>query len=248
MEPVHTELHGSRHSRWQFNIKTLLLLMFSVAVGAAVMKTDRQCWFAIPRSFASFFVGPIVRKITAGWSVGFFVAIFVWLAFGIFQQILDLHAVAAKSTISPEQRWGRRFEVFWRVMTIVLLFLYYLLAFLMDQGKVVLHDSAWLTGASIREAILALLAIVIVAGIPYRPKPRPNSTLRRFIEMAGMLLSFALCFGSWSMDTLSYYLVQISTMGMDTFHPIGKEFGVHSYSHHSYYTAKFFWISCDAPF
>ena len=76
---------------WQFSLRTLFLLVFSVALGLSFWKMEQD------------------------WYIGVLAAVSVWFVCGLVAQMRDIRSGFAQcGTLTTEERWGWRFAFAWR--------------------------------------------------------------------------------------------------------------------------------------
>lgn len=107
-----------RHGRWQFTLRSLFLFTLSVAIGLSFWKTEGD-WYGATLVTISF-----------------------WIVFGLVAQVRDIcTSLLHGENSTPEDRWGRRFSIFWRLALCGLIGLCFTTPFLISFHLVTPSDS-----------------------------------------------------------------------------------------------------------
>jgi hypothetical protein len=225
-------------NRWQFSLRGMLIFTVSVAIGAAVARCDMQSWFGV----SSYTPNQQIIRMSYG---GGLIAILVfWLILGILYQIRDLHASLAFPDLIPQQRWGLRFEIFWRLAVAALIILYAMLSFFIERGAIALpaaEDISWWSDGMMRTSLLVILFFVIIGSVPYKQRKTPNSILHNILYFVACILAILLCLTRWIDYTMIPHLVHIATIGIDWDHSL-KLSSINPRSY-NFYVSLFFWWS-----
>jgi hypothetical protein len=225
-------------NRWQFSLSGMLLITLSVAIGADVVRCNILSWtgFSVPGK----------EDIKVGLSGGLIVAIVFWMILGVINQIRDLlAALISHRVFTKEQRWGARFEIFWRLAVTTLLAVYVFLPSIIDRGRITLSDwdsTDWLLNmGEIREFSVILLFLAVVGSIPYVRREQRTSILRFCLLLVAYILAIVFCLVTWMSHTLVLHFTHIVTLGIDQAQPI--KFDAINPRYYNFYASLFFWWS-----
>jgi hypothetical protein len=185
---------------WQFTLRGLFLLTFSVALGLSFWKTEQN------------------------WYSGALVAISFWIVLGLAAQVRDLwRSSQAADAMATEDRWGRRFAVAWRLAACLLIAAYVLVCWLARWNLLSLSDHAdgqvIISSRGMCDAVLITVIIAAIASSPRfaRPRRRPWSWATGFMGgiAAGAVLVLLL------VDKLTIpFLVHITIVDMQMSFPL----------------------------
>ena len=107
-----------RRGRWQFTLRSLFLLTLSVAVGLSFWKVDQD------------------------WYDGILFTISPWIVLGLAAQVRDIWSSSWQcENPTCEDRWGRRFSIFWRLALCGVMGLCFVTPFLVSFHLVTPSDS-----------------------------------------------------------------------------------------------------------
>ena len=193
---------GPRLRRFQFGIRSLFILVFAAAVGFSTMGTEHARWFHV-----------------------LFGAALALVILGLAHQIVDLcKTFYGRRGLSADQRWGWRFEVFWRLGVAALLVGYYLITILLERKVLSLqqHDCCDYIniGSSLRDAVAALATLIVFAVIPRPTRKRPRWLRSRWITALWIVACacwFGVAVAEWF---LICFLVHVAIQGIGCAEPL----------------------------
>jgi hypothetical protein len=161
-----------RHGRWQFTLRSLFLFTLSIAIGLSFWKTEGD-WYGAALVTISF-----------------------WIVFGLVAQVCDIYTSLPHCENSPpEDRWGRRFSIFWRLALCGLIGLCFITPFLISFHLVAPSDSKEFIHVSSRamwRALLIISIIVAVASSPRFARPDRQGVWSRAVDLLGGAAALAL--------------------------------------------------------
>ncbi len=176
-------VHGAVRGRFQFGLRGLMALSVAVALGFSMLSVD-----------------------STGFGHALLAAASVWIFWGLVNQIRDLWAALhARADLSVEQRWGSWFAVFWRI-GVMLLLVGYFLVYALEKRELIglpeLEDS-WLgQGSALRQALLYLLLLIVLASIPRSARPRRQTQEPSLFSIAAVVVVLLLCMLLWFPERL----------------------------------------------
>ncbi len=214
---------ADRSPRFQFGMRGLFVLAFAVAVGFSTVGTEHSRWFHV-----------------------LFGAALALMILGLTHQVVDLcKTFYGRSDLSADQRWGWRFEVFWRLGVAALLVGFYLTTLLLERKVLFLPDrdgDYFGIGASLRAAVAVLAAVIIFAAIERPSRGRPSRLWSRWMTLLGAVAGICCC-GVVVADWLMLpFLVHVAIQGIGHAEPAWlatEGFGVVSIAK----MRAFFWCS-----
>jgi hypothetical protein len=230
-------------NRWQFSLRGMFIFTLSVAVGASVVRCNMQSWLGN--------YGPSSYCMQVGLDGGLFAILLFWMVLGVIYQVRDLRsALLSNCNLIGEQRWGLRFEIFWRLAVTALLVMYVFLSFLIDMGAIKLLEwenlSVWenLTLRNIgafRVSVFILLLLVLVGSNPHIRREQTISILFRGLQLFAYMLAIVFCLVRWMDYTAVPNLVHIATLGIDYSQPL--KYTAINPNNYNFYASLFFWWS-----
>jgi hypothetical protein len=174
-----------------------------------------------------------------------FAILLFWMVLGIIYQIRDLrYTLASNKDLIAEQRWGLRFEIFWRIAVTALLAMYVLLSFLIDRGTLTLsewEDFILLYTGTFRVSVVILLLLVLVGSVPYIRREKRPSYFYCGLQLFALMLAVVFCLIRWMDYTTIPHFVHIATLGIDWAQRL--KFTAVDPRHYNFYASLFFWWS-----
>ena len=213
----------SARGRWQFSIRGILLFTASVAIGASVSQINLSSWMAFV-SLDVYNEWRVPTDIKTGFFGGSIAVLLFWCCFGLFYQVRDLRAwLAAHGSLPGEQRAGARFEIGWRICLLASFLLYAVMVYLVDQKRLVLAERGvrfWNVAEMIREAIFALLLLILVGSVP-AARPRKYWAALVYLVRAVLGVCIIRFFLEYVLDDMAVCrLVEIATIGISNAFPL----------------------------
>ena len=130
------------HERWQFSLRGLFLLSFSVALGLSFWKMEQD------------------------WYLGALAAISFWIVLGLAAQIRDIwRAFRLDVHATTDERWGWRFAIVWRLAICLLIGVCFLIRSLRGLHAIAMNDGSDFLFASSVQIWDAVLLISIAAAV-----------------------------------------------------------------------------------
>ena len=161
-----------RRGAWQFTLCSLFLFTLSVAIGLSFWKTEGDWYGAV------------------------LVAISFWIVFGLVAQVCDIYTSLPHCRNSPpEDRWGRRFAIFWRLALCGLIGLCFMTPFLISFHLVTPSDSKefiHVSSHAMWRAVLIISIIVAVASSPRFARPDRRGVWSRGVGLLGGVAALVL--------------------------------------------------------
>jgi hypothetical protein len=227
------------HNRWQFSLRGMFIFTLSVAVGAAVVRCNMHSWLG---------TGKNEYDMKVGLDGGLFAILVFWMVLGLIYQIRDLRStLASNHTLIAEQRWGLRFEIFWRLTVTALLAMYFFISFLIDIGTLTLSEWAglgWMDISVFRVSVVILLLLVLVGSVPHIRREKPTSLFNRGLQLIVFMLAIVFCLERWIDLTFLPYLIHLATIGIDKAQPL--KFASVDPRYYNFYSSLFFWWSLSS--
>lgn len=195
-----SETHQPSRRSWQFTVRGLFVLVSSAAIGLSLWKIEQD------------------------WLLGAWGTISLWVVLGLAAQAQDLWRISRESRAwMPEERWGLRFAIAWRLAIACLIVAYFLVRLLVmwqalrfDDGR----DSVWIPWRGLYDSLLLSAMIVAIGSSPrlvQRVRPRWWS---RIVGLLVGIASGILSVGILLDSLLICVLVHIATVGIELAQPL----------------------------
>ena len=186
---------------WQFTLRGLFALTFSVALGLSFWKTEHD------------------------WYLGALAAISFWIVLGLAAQVRDLWGSLQRSSVlTTEERWGWRFAVAWRLAACCLIAAFFLVRWLVTWQVFAIIDrpdnlNLFVSSQEMCEAALLTVMIVAIASSPRFARKGRRHPWSRAVGLLGGIAGVVL-FMILLVDRLFvHFIVHITIVGMQNAQP-----------------------------
>ena len=163
------------HRPWQFSLRGLFALTFGVAIGLSFWKIEQD------------------------WYGGTLATISCWIVLGLVAQVGDLWRSLRKGgDLAPDERWGRRFAIVWRLAVCCLIVVWFTLRVHIGPKSLALSDDedivdmAFFTTRDMWNAVMLISIIAAVASSPRIARPRRHRPWTWALDLLGVIAACVL--------------------------------------------------------
>jgi hypothetical protein len=160
------------------------------------------------------------------WHSGAWAAISLWIVLGLMAQVHDLwRSPEGSDALTPEERWGWRFAVAWRVAIACLMVAYFVVRLLVTSKVLALNDGSDITyvpvsSRTMLDAVLFTSMIVAIASAPRFDRKGERRSWSWAIGLLGYVATALLCVFLLMSHFVVAVLVLITIVGIQAAWPL----------------------------